>query len=95
MLCLPSSSSSSSYSSHTHFIVSRAMSTHNMTDIQKIEEVYTKHAESLSLQDVPLAERTSHEKKSKQERRLLLKMDMIILPLLTLSFLMAYLVCTL
>jgi hypothetical protein len=66
-----------------------------MTDIEKIEEVYTKHAESLSLQDVPLAERTSHEKKSKQERRLLLKMDMIILPLLTLSFLMAYLVCTL
>jgi hypothetical protein len=65
-----------------------------MSMIQKFDEDNVTHAEMLSVEDVPTIIAEPHQKKSKPEKRLLMKMDIAIVPLLTLSFLLAYLAST-
>lgn len=65
-----------------------------MSMIQKSDEDNVAHTEVLSIEDVPRIIAEPHQKKSKQEKRLLMKMDIAIVPLLTLSFLVAYLAST-
>jgi hypothetical protein len=64
-----------------------------MADLVEKPDKVEKDPESW-VEDAPGAEAPSPRPKSKLEKRLLLKMDVAIVPLLALSFFIAYMVCS-